>query len=214
MIELGYEGFDFSKRAKNYLTYHNLDKDTLITLNKDDFYHNYYSERYKGYLYEIADVLNANGYSKLYDEIHAPTEYQLEMLALGYKDDFNWSGHFSWWLYENKISLEKLCQMTYEDIKKIDGFGFERIAIIKSELDRLGYKNNIILGLSPAELKAEKEEHQKDLKDKIISLIIEKSNLDPKNNQYDKWIISEYKKSLKDITAKGLESRLKQLEEL
>lgn len=214
IIELGYEGFNFSKKAKNYLTYHNLEKATLITLTEDDFRNNYYDERYKGYLYEIADVLKENGYPNLYEEIHAPSAYELEMIALGYVDDFKWSGSFSWDLKQKNISLTQLCEMTYDDLRKFDGIGHERIALIKSELDRFGYKNNIILPLSPKEQKAEREKYKKELIEKLITLLFEQSNLEPKNNPYDKWIISEYKKSLKELTVKSLESRLKQLKEL
>ena len=54
----------------------------------------------------------------------------------------------------------------------------------------------------------------KETKEKFYTLLIEKTNLDPKNNPYDKWLLSEYKKANKDITLASLVSKIRQLEEL
>lgn len=214
MIELGYEGFNFSKRGKIFLTSNNISKDILITLTQDDFRNKYYDERYKGFLHDLANVLNDNGYPSLLDQLNEPSPLELEYIKLGYTQDFNWGISFNRALRKGNISLEQLCKMTYDEIIKFKGIGHEKVCLVKSELERFGYENNIVIGLSPEELKIEKEKQQKDLKEKLITLLIEKSNLDPKNNLYDKWIISEYKKSIKDLTIKSLVVRIKQLEEL
>ena len=214
MIELGYEGFGFSKRAKIFITKHKISKEKMITLKERDFDDNYFGERYKGFLRDIANVLSTNGYPKLLEELNEPSDIRKQYMALGFTDDFNWGTRFFWAIINNNISLEELCEMSYEQLLTYDGVGYEKAKIIKSELEKFGHENKIVIGLSPEEEKIERTKNIKELKEKLVQVLIEKSNLDPINNKYDKWLVTDYKKTLKDVTIKGLESKIRQLEEL
>ena len=213
-IELGYEGFGFSDKAINLLHHVNINKDKLINMSYKDFDNVYSSLKYKGWLFEIVNVLNQNGYPTLLMEFNDAHDYKKEYRALGYSDEMDFGTVVYGIIMDKSITLEQLQEMTFEDFNKYRGLGYNKIKLLKEQLEGYGLNTKIVLGQSPEDVKAAKEKLYKETKEKFYKLLIEKTNLDPNNNPYDKWLLNEYKKFNKDITLASLESKIRQLEEL
>jgi hypothetical protein len=212
--ELRYEGFGFSDKAINLLHSININKNKLITMSLKDFDKVYSSLKYKGWLLEIANVLNLNGYPTLLEQFNDSCDFKKEYRALGYSNEMDFGIIVYDIIMKKSITIAQIQEMTFEDFNKYRGLGYNKIKLLKEQLESYGLTTKIVLGPTPEEEKAAREKLYKETKEKFYTLLIEKTNLDPKNNPYDKWLLSEYKKGNKDITLASLESKIRQLEEL
>ena len=91
------------------------------------------------------------------EQFNDSCDFKKEYRALGYSNEMDFGIIVYDIIMKKSITISQIQEMTFEDFNKYRGLGYNKIKLLKEQLESYGLTTKIVLGPTPEEEKAARE---------------------------------------------------------